>query len=162
MKLLKYPDPFLFKKVQEVTEFNDELQKNAQEMLSLMKDSEGVGLAANQVGLNKRIFVMQCTNDKPPYIFINPKIIHESPEMTEYQEGCLSFPQLYIDLDRSKSVTVQWVDLQGLMQSEDFSGLEAVCVQHEIDHLNGIVFVNKLKPTKKQLVINKYMKLKKK
>lgn len=162
MKLLKYPDPFLFKKVQEVTEFNDELQKNAQEMLSLMKESEGVGLAANQVGLNKRIFVMQCTNDKPPYIFINPKIIYESPEMTEYQEGCLSFPQLYIDLDRSKSVTVQWADLQGIMQSEDFSGLEAVCVQHEIDHLNGIVFVNKLKPTKKQLVINKYMKLKKK
>lgn len=162
MKILKYPDPFLFKKVNEVSEFNEELKSNAEEMLQVMKEHEGVGLAANQVGLDKRIFVMQCTIDKPAYVFINPKIIEVSEELTPYQEGCLSFPQLYIDLDRNKTVTLEWNNVNGDIKTETFSGLEAVCVQHEMDHLEGIVFVNKLKPARKQLVINKYMKMKKK
>lgn len=161
MKVLKYPDPFLFKKVKEVIHFDDKLKQESLNMLDLMEKSEGVGLAANQVGLDKQIFVMQCTQDKDPYIFINPVIIEHSNENSSYQEGCLSFPNLYIDLERSKSVTLKWLDLNGEEKKEQFSGLEAVCVQHELDHLNGIVFVNKLKPAKKQLVLNKYSKLKK-
>lgn len=161
MKVLKYPDPFLFKKVKEVINFDDKLKQESLDMLDLMEKSEGVGLAANQVGLDKQIFVMQCTQDKEPYVFINPVIIEHSNENSSYQEGCLSFPNLYIDLERSKSVTLKWLDLNGQEKKEQFSGLEAVCVQHELDHLNGIVFVNKLKPAKKQLVLNKYSKLKK-
>lgn len=161
MKVLKYPDPFLFKKVKEVIHFDDKLKQESLNMLDLMEKSEGVGLAANQVGLDKQIFVMQCTQDKDPYIFINPVIIEHSNENSSYQEGCLSFPNLYIDLERSKSITLKWLDLNGEEKKEQFSGLEAVCVQHELDHLNGIVFVNKLKPAKKQIVLNKYSKLKK-
>lgn len=161
MKVLKYPDPFLFKKVKEVVHFDQMLKKEASEMINLMKQSEGVGLAANQVGLDKQIFVMQCTQDKEPYVFINPEIIEASQDNTPYQEGCLSFPNLYIELERSKQVRLKWQDIDGLEKTEEFSGLEAVCVQHELDHLNGIVFVNKLKPAKKQIVLNKYSKLKK-
>lgn len=161
MKILKYPDPFLFKKVKEVLKFDETLKKESLEMIEIMKTSEGVGLAANQVGLDKQIFVMQCTIEKPPYVFINPEIIEVSQENTPYQEGCLSFPNLYIELERSKQVKLKWQDIDGIEQTEDFSGLEAVCVQHELDHLNGIVFVNKLKPAKKQIVLNKYSKLKK-
>lgn len=161
MKVLKYPDPFLFKKVKDVIIIDNILKLEAQEMIKIMKDNEGVGLAANQVGLDKRIFVMHCIQEKEPYIFINPEIIEESKEITPYQEGCLSFPNLYIELDRSKTVKLKWTNLEGEEKIEEFSALEAVCVQHELDHLNGIVFVNKLKPTKKQIVLNKYMKMKK-
>lgn len=161
MKVLKYPDPFLFKKVQKVLSFDENLKNEALQMIELMKVSEGVGLAANQVGVDKQIFVMQCTLDKPPYIFINPEIIDTSNDNNSYQEGCLSFPNLFIELERSKEVTLKWTQLDGSEITEKFSGLEAVCVQHELDHLNGIVFVNKLKPAKKQIVLNKYSKLKK-
>lgn len=162
MKVLKYPDPFLFKKVKEVIEFNEILKLNAIEMLKIMKESEGVGLSANQVGLDKRIFVMQCNEDKEPYVFINPKIINQSVDKEFYKEGCLSFPKLYIDLERSKSITLQWQDLDGSLKQDNFSNLEAICVQHEVEHLEGIVFINKLKPTKKQMVLNKYIKMKSK
>lgn len=161
MKILKYPDPFLFKTVKKVTNFDENLKSEVEEMLKTMKENQGVGLAANQVGLDKRVFVMQCVQEKEPYVFINPEIIEKSTEVIEYQEGCLSFPNLYIDLDRNKSITLKWTNLDETEQKEEFSELEAVCIQHELDHLNGIVFVNKLKPTKKQLVLNKYMKMKK-
>ncbi len=160
MKILKYPDPFLFKRVDNVIEFNQELIEETQEMLKLMRMSKGVGLAANQVGLNKRIIIMECKNDKSPYIFINPQIIQTSQEEMLNEEGCLSFPELYIGLNRKKEVLLNWQDINGKFHEEWFKELESICIQHELDHLNGIVFVNRLKPTKKQLVLNKYMKKK--
>lgn len=160
MKVLKYPDAFLFKKVEKVIDFNQELQSNAIEMLKIMKENDGVGLAANQVGLNKRIFVMQCDYNKEPYVFINPIIKNMSENQSSYQEGCLSFPKLYIELERSQNVTLGWQNLEGLYIEETFSDLEAICIQHEIEHLDGIVFINKLKPLRKQFVLKKYMKLK--
>ena len=93
---------------------------------------------------------------------INPKIINQSVDKEFYKEGCLSFPNLYIDLERSKSITLQWQDLDGSLKQDNFSNLEAICVQHEVEHLEGIVFINKLKPTKKQMVLNKYIKMKSK
>ena len=162
MKVLKYPDPLLFKRVENVHEFNEELKLQSQEMLTTMKNYGGVGLAANQVGLDKRMFVMQCSVEKPPYIFINPIVVKKSDDITPYEEGCLSFPDLRIELERPAQITISWQDLHGNQNEESFSGLEAVCVQHEIDHLDGIVFVNKLKPTKKQMVLKKYMKTKEK
>lgn len=160
MKILKFPDPFLFKVVDEVTSFDEQLKTEALEMLELMHQSKGVGLAANQVGLNKRIFIMQCDSG-PAYFFVNPKIVKLSENKAKEEEGCLSFPQLYFPLERAKDVTVQWQDLNGNPHEKTFSGLEAVCVQHETDHLNGIVFVNHLSNTKKMMVLNKYQKMKK-
>lgn len=162
MKILKYPNSFLFKKVESVSVFNEQLKAEAQEMIEVMKKHEGVGLAANQVGIDKRIFVMQCTEEKEPYIFINPIIMGKSYDKDFYQEGCLSFPELYIELERNKTVKLQWQDINGKTKEEEFSKLEAICIQHEIEHLEGIVFVNKLKPMKKQTVLNKYMKMKSK
>ena len=160
MKILKYPDPFLFKKVDKVENFDDQLKKETIDMLNIMRLSKGVGLAANQVGLNKRIFVMECSKDKDEYVFINPEIINYTEEEMLNEEGCLSFPDLYIGLNRKKEVELQWQDIKGNIKKEWFKEIESICVQHELDHLNGVVFVNRLKPTKKQLVINKYMKKK--
>lgn len=160
MKILKYPDPFLFKKVDSVENFNEQLKKETNEMLNLMRLSNGVGLAANQVGLNKRIITMECSKDKDTYIFINPEITNFTEDEMLNEEGCLSFPDLYIGLNRKKEVELKWQDTKGEYHKEWFKELESICIQHEIDHLNGIVFVNRLKPAKKQLILNKYMKKK--
>lgn len=161
MKILKYPDPFLFKAVKEVTNFNEELNLEAEEMIKIMRENNGVGLAANQVGLDKQVFVMQCKDETSLYIFINPEIIELSEEKAIQEEGCLSFPELYFELNRSKKVKVKWQDVSGKENEKEFDGLEAICIQHETDHLKGTVFINHLKPAKKQLVMNKYMRKKK-
>ncbi len=162
LKVLKYPDPFLFKVVEDVKSFDEELQKNATEMLETMIESKGVGLAANQVGINKRIFVMKCDIQKEPYVFINPIISEMSEDKVNDEEGCLSFPSLYFQVSRAKTVKLQWQDLNNKVHEEVFGGLEAVCVQHECEHLNGVVFINKLSPMKKTMVLNKFSKLNKK
>ncbi len=161
MKILKFPDPFLFKVVDEVTLFDEQLTKEANEMVELMYQAKGIGLAANQVGLNKRIFVMQSdkANSATPYFFVNPKIINLSEKKEISEEGCLSFPKLYAGVARNKEVTVSWQDLNGEAKKKTFSGLEAVCVQHEIDHLNGVVFVSHLSPVKKGMALTKFQKL---
>lgn len=160
MKVLKYPDPFLFKKVKEVTIFDSLLKSEVEEMFKVMKESQGIGLAANQVGIDKKIFIMHCHQEKEPYIFINPFIKEYSEEKQIYQEGCLSFPKLYIDIERKNNVQLEWKDIEGNIKQESFKDLEAICIQHELDHLDGILFINQLKPMRKQVVLKKYMKLK--
>lgn len=161
MKVLKFPDPFLFKVVPEVTVFDEKLKAEAQEMIKLMHESNGVGLAANQVGLNKRIFVMQCEKANPEslYHFVNPKILECSSEKSLEQEGCLSFPKLYVSVERNKTANLEWQDLDGKIHQKTFYGLEAICVQHELDHLNGIVFINHLSTAKRILALGKLKKL---
>lgn len=161
MKIVKYPDPFLFKAVKEVVNFDEKLKLEAEEMIQIMRQNHGVGLAANQVGLDKQIFVMQCKDETSLYIFVNPEIIELSEEKATQEEGCLSFPELYFELNRSKKVKMKWKDVLGNEKEKEFEGLEAICVQHETDHLKGIVFINHLKPAKKQLVMSKYMRKKK-
>ncbi len=163
MKILEYPDPFLFKKVEQVTVFDENLKSQVKDMVATMFNSKGVGLSSNQVGLNKRIFVMNCLGEAAPtYVFINPIIKENSQEDCLDKEGCLSFPGLYIDVKRKKSVVVRWQDLEGNFQEKEFFGLEAICVQHEIDHLDGIVFIDKLSNTSKILAMNKLKKLRRK
>lgn len=163
MKILEYPDPFLFKKVDTVSVFDESLKKLVLDMIDTMFSSKGVGLSANQVGINKRIFVMNCVGEESPtYIFINPIIKNNNSEEGLDKEGCLSFPGLYIDVKRKKSAIVQWQDLDGNFQEKEFFGLEAVCVQHEIDHLDGIVFVNRLSNASKMLALNKLKKIRRK
>ncbi len=159
MKLVKFPNEFLFKVVKEVINFDSELKKESEEMFALMYEKKGVGLSANQVALDKRIFVMNCSG-KPDgeKIFINPEII-EGYDRCVDKEGCLSFPGLYVDITRYKSVKLKWKDLTGKECEGIFNGLEAICVQHELDHLNGIVFVNRLSALKKTMALKKLSKL---
>lgn len=161
MKIVHFPHPSLLAKSALVIEFNSELSSIANEMIEVMHEASGVGLAANQVAINKRIFVMQCTKDKPPYVFINPEIVQTSESEEKNEEGCLSFPGLNIEVPRQQWVDVQWNNTKGETLQERFTGLEAICVQHETDHLNGINFVDKIGNLKKMMSLKKYTKMKK-
>ena len=162
MKILKYPHPFLFEKVKPVLEFNDSLESLGNEMLKTMRENNGVGLAANQVGVDKRIFVMQCADDKPAYVFINPAIKDKSVDSEALDEGCLSVPSIYAPVQRFKTVTLNWSDTKGKSHEQTFDGLESICVQHELEHLDGIVFIQKLPSTTNTMALNKYAKYRKK
>jgi peptide deformylase len=127
-----------------------------------MYAAPGVGLAAPQVGVNKRLFVMDCMKDGPPepMVLINPEIIWSSDTPHVYEEGCLSIPDYYHDITRPAEVTVRWLGLDGTMHERQFAGLWATCAQHEIDHLNGRLFIDNLGPLKRQMVTRKMEKLK--
>ena len=162
--ILIHPDPRLKKPTEPVTEFDDALRTLADDMLQTMYDAPGIGLAAPQIGVMKRIFVMDCVKEegeKPrPMVLINPTVTWVSEEMNTYEEGCLSIPDQYADVDRPASVDVEWTDLDGNSQKERFEGLWATCAQHEIDHLNGKLFIDYLGALKRQMITRKMQKLK--
>lgn len=156
LSIVHYPHPSLLRKCDKVTSFDNELNILAQEMLSTMKNNNGIGLAANQVNVNKRMFVMSIENKN--YIIINPSIKSYSIETLPFQEGCLSFPNISQKTNRAKSVLLQWQDINGNLQEEEFSDVAAICIQHEIEHLDGLTFIDKLSPLKKQFILKKYKK----
>lgn len=161
LKILKYPDPFLKTKAKPVEKIDPSIAEIAQNMLETMYADTGVGLAATQVGLGLRIFVMDCseTHDHP-MVFINPEIT-EKLEEVEAEEGCLSFPGIYANVKRARKVTIQALNTQGEIFTETYSGLEARCVQHELDHLNGVVFLDYLAPVKRKMLEKKLQKFQK-
>lgn len=162
--ILIHPDPRLKKRCDPVTEVTDELRLAADEMLETMYDAPGVGLAGPQVGLMKRILVMDCVKDPEaaprPMVLLNPEITWTSEALNTYEEGCLSIPDQYADVTRPAEVRVRWLGLDGRVAEEQFAGLWATCVQHEIDHLNGKLFIDYLTPLKRQLITRKMEKLK--
>lgn len=162
--ILIHPDPRLKRLSDPVTDISSDLLTLAEDMLSTMYDAPGVGLAAPQVGVNKRLFVMDCVKDPAvaprPLVLINPKITWSSEDLTTYEEGCLSIPDQYADVERPSEVKVQWIDLDGNTQEEQFAGLWATCAQHEIDHLDGKLFIDYLRPLKRQMITRKMEKLK--
>ena len=160
--ILIHPDPRLKKLCDPVTEVTDEIRALASDMLETMYDAPGVGLAAPQVGVTKRILVMDCIKDGPPepMVLINPELVWASEEASTYEEGCLSIPDQYANVDRPASVTIRWTDLEGAPQERLFEGLWATCVQHEMDHLNGKLFIDFLGPLKRQMITRKMEKLK--
>lgn len=160
--ILIHPDPRLKKPCEKVTEFTDDLRKLADDMLETMYDAPGIGLAAPQIGVMKQILVMDCIKDGPPrpMVLINPKITWSSEDQSVYEEGCLSIPDQYAEVKRPADVRVEWVGLDGAANEEQFSGLWATCVQHEIDHLNGKLFIDYLGPLKRQMITRKMEKLK--
>ncbi|MEM6307114.1 MAG: peptide deformylase [Pseudomonadota bacterium] len=162
--ILLHPDPRLKKPADPVDTVTDDLRNLAADMLETMYDAPGVGLAAPQIGVSQRIFVMDCIKDKNadprPMVLINPQVTWASDVMNTYEEGCLSIPQHYGDVQRPAIVDVAWMDLDGDMQNERFDGLWATCAQHEIDHLDGKLFIDHLKPLKRQLITRKMQKLK--
>jgi peptide deformylase len=160
--ILIHPDPRLKKLCDPVTEVTAELRRLAADMLETMYDAPGIGLAAPQVGVNKRLLVMDCIKDGPaePMALVNPQVVWASEDQTVYEEGCLSIPDQYADVKRPAEVQVRWTDLDGQAQERQFSGLWATCVQHEIDHLDGKLFIDYLGPLKRQMITRKMEKLK--
>ncbi|NVO24497.1 peptide deformylase [Donghicola sp. C2-DW-16] len=163
--ILIHPDPRLKKVCTPVADISDELRKLADDMLETMYDAPGVGLAAPQIGDLRRLIVMDCVKDEGapahPMVMFNPEVILNSDDLNVYEEGCLSIPEQYAEVTRPKEVRVRWLDRDGNLQEQDFDGLWATCVQHEIDHLNGKLFIDYLGPMKRQMITRKSMKLKK-
>jgi peptide deformylase len=164
MPILIHPDPRLKKVAAPVPDLSDELRQLADDMLETMYDAPGIGLAAPQVGVGSRLIVLDCVKEEGapprPLAMFNPEVVASSDETSVYEEGCLSIPETYADVTRPAEVTVRWMDRDGNPAEETFDGLWAVCVQHEIDHLNGKLFIDYLSPLKRQLITRKMVKLK--
>jgi len=160
LPIVKYGDPVLMKKATPVTEFNEELRKLVADMFETMYAAPGVGLAAPQVGVSKRLFVMDCSGGKNPeerLVLINPEIINTEGKQTG-DEGCLSFPNIYFEVVRPKRVVVRAFDDKGKEFTIDSMDLTARCIVHENDHLDGELFIKFLGPLKRELVMRKIKK----
>ncbi len=164
MPILIHPDPRLKKKAAPVADISDKLRVLADNMLSTMYDAPGIGLAAPQVGILERLIVLDCVKGEGeaprPLVMFNPEVVAASDDLNTYEEGCLSIPEQFADVTRPAEVTVAWLDADGNPQQEDFDGLWATCVQHEIDHLEGKLFIDYLKPLRRQMITRKMVKLK--
>ncbi|WP_322894679.1 MULTISPECIES: peptide deformylase [unclassified Yoonia] len=162
--ILIHPDPRLKKVTTPVASIDDDLRRLADDMLETMYDAPGIGLAAPQVAVMRRVIVMDCEKDAEatpqPMVLINPEVIWTSEEKSIYEEGCLSIPEQFAEVQRPTEVEVSWTDLAGKLQRERFDGLWATCVQHEIDHLDGKLFIDYLGPLKRQMITRKMQKLK--
>ena len=162
--IVLHPDARLKKKSVEVENITDALIKLAEDMMETMYDAPGIGLAAPQIGVLERLIVMDCAkkeDEEPdPIIMVNPTIIASSEENSVYEEGCLSIPEHFAEITRPEFVQVEWIDLGGKQHSEEFNCLKSTCVQHEIDHLNGKLFIDYLGPMKRQLITRKMQKFK--
>ncbi len=162
--IIIHPDPRLKKLCAPVPDLSDDLRALADDMLETMYDAPGIGLAAPQVGVLQRLIVLDCVKaegEAPrPLIMFNPEITASSDTLSTYEEGCLSIPEQYGDVTRPAEVSVKWIDRDGNEQSEDFAGLWATCVQHEIDHLNGKLFIDYLSGIKRQMITRRMVKLK--
>ncbi len=161
--ILIHPDPRLKKLCEPVTDITAEIGKLAEDMLETMYDAPGVGLAAPQVGVMRRLIVLDCAKDpdpRRPLVMVNPEITWASEDLSTYEEGCLSIPDQYAEVERPAEVRVRWTALDGAAQEEQFAGLWSTCVQHEIDHLNGRLFIDFLGPLKRQMITRKMEKLK--
>ena len=163
-EILIVPDPRLKKECEPVTEVNDEIRDLLDDMLETMYAAPGIGLAASQIGVMKRVVVMDVSDDKDkpePMKLINPEIIWESEDTSVYQEGCLSIPEQYADVERPAEVGVRYLDENGKEHEIEADGLLATCIQHEIDHLDGVLFTDYLSALKRNMMIKKVQKLQK-
>ena len=160
LAVIQYPNPVLAAKAEPIKVFDDDLRRLAADMAETMYEAPGVGLAANQVGVLKRIVVIDVTEDKTGLLVLcNPEIIEASEELQDHEEGCLSLKGLYEHVKRPAHVRVRAQDANGETFELDCTELLAVCVQHEMDHLDGVVFIDHLSMLKKQRACNKLRKL---
>ena len=159
LNILRYPDPRLHKIAKPVTVFDERLKKLAADMAETMYDAPGVGLAAPQVDVHEQLVVIDTSETNTDLlILINPEIIWSSPERKMYDEGCLSVPGIYDGVERAAEVKVRALDIEGKPFELHADGLLAVCVQHEMDHLLGKVFVEYLSPLKRNRIKTKMLK----
>jgi len=159
--IITIPDPVLREVCAPVETIDDEVRALADDMLETMYDAPGIGLAASQIGILKRLFVLDVAKEdapKEPMVFINPKIVWSSEETSVYQEGCLSIPEYYEGVERPAEVTVQFQNREGADQEIKADGLLSTCIQHELDHLNGKLFIDYLSKLKRDRVVKKFTK----
>jgi len=183
-EIIEIPDPRLKQVSKPVETFDDELKTLVADMFETMYDAPGIGLAAIQVGVPLRVLVIDLQPDDPdaepevctshgdhhhthqptlrePHVFINPEILDPSEEHIVYNEGCLSVPEIYAEVERPARVRARWQDLDGQTHEEALDGMMAICLQHEMDHLEGILFIDHLSRLKRQMAIKKLEKLRK-
>ena len=163
-KILTEPDPLLRQKATNVEELNDEIRSLMDDMLETMYNAPGIGLAAIQVGVPKRIIVIDLSKDnekKNPLFFVNPQILSKSNNDASYEEGCLSVPNQFAEVSRPDICKVRYLDYTGKEKILEAEGLLATCIQHEMDHLEGILFIDHLSKLKKSMIIKKLSKQKK-
>ncbi|WP_296040739.1 peptide deformylase [uncultured Agrobacterium sp.] len=160
--LIILPDPLLRQQSKPVETVDSEIQRLADDMLETMYDAPGIGLAAIQIGVARRMLVIDLSREdeeNKPQVFINPEILKVSDDVSTYEEGCLSIPDYYAEVERPASLTVGYIDRNGKQQTIEADGLLATCLQHEIDHLNGVLFIDHISRLKRDMVIKKFTKL---
>ena len=160
--LIILPDPILRTVSKPVERVDAPLQKLADDMLATMYDAPGIGLAAIQVGEPLRMLVIDLAKEDEtpaPLVFINPQVLDSSDERSVYEEGCLSIPDYYAEVDRPATVRVSYLDRDGKTQEIEADGLLATCLQHEIDHLDGVLFIDHISKQKRDMVVKKFKKL---
>ncbi|PLV57170.1 peptide deformylase [Thermotoga sp. SG1] len=150
-----FGDPVLRKRAKPVTKFDEVLKRTIERMIETMYHYDGVGLAAPQVGISQRFFVMDVGNG--PVAVINPEILEASSETEIAEEGCLSFPEIFVEIERSKKVKVRYQNVRGEFVEEELEGYPARVFQHEFDHLNGVLIIDRIKPAKRLLLRKKLM-----
>ena len=163
-KILIEPDPILRKKCEPLEKVDDDIRKLMQDMLETMYDAPGIGLAAVQIGILKRLIVIDISKDekkRDPLFLINPVILKSSKKTSTYEEGCLSLPGQFAEIERPAECLLKYIDLSGKEKELKAEGLLSTCIQHEVDHLNGILFIDYLSKLKKDMIIKKLVKHKK-
>jgi len=169
LPIIETPDPRLRTVSKPVDAVDDELRRLMDDMLETMYDAPGIGLAAIQVGVPKRVLVIDLQEEedaegKPvrnPRYFVNPEIVWSSDEESTYNEGCLSVPEMYAEVERPERVRVKWLDYDGKPHEAELDGLLATCLQHEMDHLEGVLFIDHLSKLKRDMLLKKLEKLRK-
>ena len=163
-KIVIEPDPILREKSEILEKVDDELRNLLDDMLETMYAAPGIGLAAVQVGVLKRLIVIDISKEKEkknPLFLINPEIISKSKKTSIYEEGCLSLPGHFSEIERPAECQIKFIDYDGKEQELRANGLLATCIQHEIDHLNGVLFIDYLSKLKKDMIVKKLIKYKK-
>ncbi len=169
LPIVEVPDPRLRQISSPVEKVDDEVRKLIADMFETMYAAPGIGLAAIQVGVPKRVLVMDLQEPeeeggepiRDPRVFINPEILRHSDQEVPYLEGCLSVPDQYADVERPDRIRARWLDEHGKPHEEELDGLLAVCLQHEMDHLEGILFIDHLSRLKREMVLKKLAKMRK-
>ena len=162
--ILTAPDPRLKTISKPVERVDDALRALMDDMLDTMYDAPGIGLAAIQIGVPQRVIVMDLAGkdeEKQPRFFVNPEILWRSEELSFYEEGCLSVPEMYEDVQRPARIRARWLDYHGQEVEMEADGMLATCLQHEMDHLEGVLFIDHLSKLKRDIILRKMTKAKK-
>ena len=171
LDIITVPDPLLRAQSAPVERIDDDLKRLVSDMFETMYEAPGIGLAAIQVAVPRRLLIVDLQDPDPvpegeeegppvkrPHVFINPEILHRSDARKSYNEGCLSIPDQYAEVERPDIVRARWQDLDGRTQEGEFDGLMSVCLQHEVDHLNGVLFIDHLSRLKRDMIVKKVVK----